>query len=61
MKFEMFRRLMQGELGATATEYVVMITLVLLVVLASVVFLGLQVDGMFDTFGNMIAPFMSGS
>ncbi|WP_035056103.1 Flp family type IVb pilin [Desulfuromonas sp. TF] len=47
---DIFRRMLTEEKGATATEYVVMITLILLVVLAAVVFLGLQVEGGFSTF-----------
>lgn len=61
MKMEMIRRLIRGERGATATEYAVMIALILLVVLATIVFLGQQVDGLFSKFGNMVAPYMSGS
>jgi Flp pilus assembly pilin Flp len=58
MKMEIFRRLLRGERGATATEYAVAITLILLVVLASVVFLGQQVDGIFTDFGSLVAPYM---
>lgn len=49
------RRMFRDQKGATATEYVVMITLVLLVVLAAVAFLGLQVEGAFNTFVTMLA------
>lgn len=49
------RRMFRDQKGATATEYVVMITLVLLVVLAAVAFLGLQVEGAFNTFVTMFA------
>jgi Flp pilus assembly pilin Flp len=50
---DIFRRMFRDQKGATATEYVVMITLVLLVVLATVAFLGLQVEGAFNTFASM--------
>jgi Flp pilus assembly pilin Flp len=47
------RRMFRDQKGATATEYAVMITLILLVVLAAVVFLGLQVEGGFSKFVSM--------
>jgi Flp pilus assembly pilin Flp len=50
-----------GERGATAPEYVVMISLVILVVLGAVVFLGREVTNLFSEFGSKIAPFFGGS
>jgi len=58
-KMTVWRRLLQEERGATATEYAIMLVLVLLVVLGTVVLLGQQVTGLFDDFGSLIAPFFS--
>lgn len=60
MKKEIIRRLIHGEKGATATEYAVAITLILLVAFATIVLLGQQVDGLFLKFGSMVEPYMSG-
>jgi len=55
-------RFLRTEEGATATEYSVMIALVLLVVIGAVLYLGLTVEGLFNNFGSMIAPYIgSGS
>lgn len=54
------RRVLQGERGATATEYAIVLVLILLVVLATVVFLGQEVTGLFADFGSIVAPFFSG-
>jgi Flp pilus assembly pilin Flp len=51
---EIFRRMLSDKRGATASEYVVMITLILLVVFATVVVLGLQVEEAFNTFVSML-------
>jgi len=48
------------EEGATATEYSVMIALVILVALAAVLFLGRSVEELFNDFGATVAPFFGG-
>jgi Flp pilus assembly pilin Flp len=46
------RRLLADEHAATATEYAIMLVLILLVVLATVYFLGQQVEQAFNRFVN---------
>jgi pilus assembly protein Flp/PilA len=53
-------RFLRREEGATATEYSVMIALVILVVIGTVLYLGQTVEGLFNEFGSMIAPYISG-
>jgi pilus assembly protein Flp/PilA len=48
------------EEGATATEYSVMIALVILVVIAAVLFLGQTVEGLFNQFGSIVSPYFGG-
>jgi pilus assembly protein Flp/PilA len=43
------RRFMDGEEGPTATEYAVMLGLIIVVVLAAVTQIGTQLDGIFRT------------
>jgi pilus assembly protein Flp/PilA len=51
---------LRSEEGASATEYAVMIALVLLVVIAVVVYLGQTVEGLFNDFGSVVAPYFGG-
>jgi pilus assembly protein Flp/PilA len=51
---------LRREEGATATEYSVMIALVLLVVIATVLYLGQTVEGLFNEFGSTLANFVGG-
>lgn len=51
---------LRTEEGATATEYSVMIALIILVALAAVLYLGQTVEGLFNEFGSMVAPYFSG-
>jgi pilus assembly protein Flp/PilA len=53
-------RFLRREEGATATEYSVMIALIILVALAAVLYLGQTVERLFNEFGSMIAPFFGG-
>jgi pilus assembly protein Flp/PilA len=50
----------RSEEGATATEYSVMIALVLLVVIGVVLYLGQTVEGLFNDFGSRLAGFVGG-
>ena len=50
-----FRLLFKEEAGATATEYAIMLVLIILVAFASIVFLGQKVDGAFNKFATMFA------
>jgi pilus assembly protein Flp/PilA len=45
---EMFRKLIRDEEGATATEYAVMLVLIIVVALATIVFLGEKVEQGFN-------------
>jgi pilus assembly protein Flp/PilA len=51
---------LRTEEGATATEYSVMIALVILVVIAVVLYLGQTVEGLFNEFGSTLANFVGG-
>jgi len=51
---------LRNEEGASATEYSVMIALVILVVIAAVVFLGNTVERLFNDFGSIVAPYFGG-
>jgi len=55
------RKTFRSERGATATEYAVMITLVILIALGAVIFLGQSVTNLFSDFGSTVAPYFSGS
>lgn len=57
---ETWLRIFREETGAAAPEYVVMLSLVILVVLATVVFLGLVVTNLFDDFGQTLTGFIDG-
>jgi pilus assembly protein Flp/PilA len=48
-------QLFVDETGATATEYAVMLVLILLVAFATIIFLGQKVDEAFNTFATMFA------
>ena len=48
-------RLLLDEHGATATEYAVMLVMILLVALVTIVFLGEKVEGAFNTFTSLFA------
>lgn len=48
--FEKCRKLLTNDKGATATEYAVIIALIIIVVIAAVAFLGRKVN---NTFNNM--------
>lgn len=43
-------RYLKSERGATATEYAIMLVLVLMVIIATVAVLGIQVESAFDRF-----------
>jgi pilus assembly protein Flp/PilA len=47
-------RLARDEQGATATEYAIMIVLILLVAFATIIFLGLRVDEAFQKFVDLM-------
>lgn len=49
------RRLFADDTGATATEYAVMLVMILLVALATIVFLGQKVEEAFNTFASMFS------
>ena len=49
------RRFIQDEHGATATEYAVMLVMILLVALVTIVFLGDKVEGAFNKFTTMFS------
>jgi pilus assembly protein Flp/PilA len=49
-----------SEEGATATEYAVMIALVILLAIGAVLYLGQRVEGLFNDFGSMVAPYFGG-
>lgn len=50
----------RSEEGATATEYSVMIALIILVAIGAILYLGRTVEGLFSDFGSMVAPFLGG-
>ena len=50
---------LRNEEGATATEYSVMIALVILVVIAAVVSLGNTVEGLFNDFGSTLGSYIA--
>lgn len=56
-----FRSFMLDEEGATATEYAVMLALIILVALAAIIFLGQQVRDGFSTVANAINSASAGS
>lgn len=45
--------LLQDEAGATATEYAIMLVLIILVAFATIIFLGQKVDEAFNKFVTM--------
>lgn len=45
---DMLRKLIRDEEGATATEYAVMLVLIIVVALATIIFLGRQVENGFN-------------
>lgn len=49
------RNLLVEDAGATATEYAVMLVLILLVAFGTIIFLGQRVDDAFNTFATMFA------
>jgi pilus assembly protein Flp/PilA len=49
-----FVRLVRDEQGATATEYAIMLVLILLVAFATIIFLGQRVDDAFQTFVDLM-------
>jgi len=51
-------RLARDEEGATATEYAVMLVMILLVALATIVFLGDKVEGAFNEFATLFSNAM---
>lgn len=53
------RKLLDEETGATATEYAIMIVLILLVAFATIVVLGYQVDQAFNKFTTEFAAAQS--
>jgi pilus assembly protein Flp/PilA len=53
------RRFLRTEEGATATEYSVMIALIILVALAAVLYLGQTVEGLFNEFGSTLANYVA--
>jgi len=53
-------KLLCSERGATATEYAVMLALIILIALGAVIFLGQNVTNLFSEFGSMVAPYFSG-
>lgn len=50
-----------SEEGATATEYAIMLALIILVAIGAVLFLGQTVEGLFNDFGSLVAPYFGGS
>ncbi|TLM65788.1 MAG: Flp family type IVb pilin [Deltaproteobacteria bacterium] len=50
------RLLLHGDEGATATEYAVMLVLILLVAFATIIFLGQKVDEAFNKFVTIFNP-----
>jgi len=54
-------KLLCSERGATATEYAVMLALIILIALGAVIFLGQTVTNLFNEFGSTVAPYFSGS
>lgn len=54
------RCFLRSEEGATATEYAVMITLIILVAIVAILILGQTVEGLFNRFGSMVAPYFGG-
>ena len=48
--------LLHDDRGATATEYAIMIVLILLVAFATIAVLGIQVDKAFNTFVTLFNP-----
>lgn len=55
-----FRSFMLNEEGATATEYAVMLALIILIALAAIVFLGQQVKSGFSTVASAISSAAGG-
>lgn len=51
-------RLLRDEDGATATEYAVMLVMILLVALATIVFLGDKVEDAFNEFATLFSNAM---
>lgn len=50
-------RLCREDTGATATEYAVMLVLIILVAFGTIVFLGGKVEESFNTFATMFADY----
>jgi pilus assembly protein Flp/PilA len=50
------RLLCEDETGATATEYAIMLVLIILVAFATIIFLGQKVDQAFNRFVTLFNP-----
>ncbi len=51
-----FMYFLRDEQGATATEYAIMLVLIIMVALLTIVFLGQKVDGAFQKFVDLFNP-----